>query len=130
MKTKLAALAALGVGLTMLFLTVPDFLLKLEIAGGSALALAYGYSAWSPRAPAWLLCQPVRGMICIYAGCACVFIPVQFLISALLLGVGTRLVMTSFTPPGPPPPSAPLARKPGDIVLRQSSRVATRDYQP
>ena len=94
----------------------PTWLLKGEvvvIVGG--FSLVYGFTAFSPRLPAWLRYQEVRGVVLVALGCGALFVPSQIICSALLVGIGARLVMTS----GPKPPSAAG----GDIILRPTGEI-------
>ena len=80
----------------------PLWLLKGEVALiVGCFSLVYGFTAFSPRLPAWLNYQEVRGVVLVALGCVALFLPPQIIVSALLVGVGARLVMTS----GPRPPT-------------------------
>jgi hypothetical protein len=73
----------------------PAWLLRAEVALFSAAALAYGFTASLPAFAPWAWSRPVRGAACIILGVGAIFVPVQFVVSAFLLGVGTRLTWTA-----------------------------------
>jgi hypothetical protein len=73
----------------------PAWLLRAEVALFSAAALAYGFTASLPAFAPWAWSRPVRGAACIILGVGAIFVPVQFVVSAFLLGIGTRLTWTA-----------------------------------
>ena len=96
MKTKLAALLAVGVGCILLLLArgeVPAWLACLQVAVFCLGALAYGFSAFSPAAPEWLSSRPVVGVVMLYMGVAVMFCPANIVCSAFFIGIGTRLIL-------------------------------------
>ena len=57
-------------------------------------AVAYGFTGAVPRLD-WLYSRPVRGAALVCLGVAAVFVPLAFVIAALLIGAGTRMVWAS-----------------------------------
>lgn len=127
MKTKLAALAGVVVGVALLLIGgggAPAWLCNIQAAFFCSLSLLYGFSAFTPSAPAWLSSRPVLGIASIYAAVAVMLVPSNIVTSAFFLGLGIRLLMSEksalsrVVPPG-------SARR--DIVLlEQSTAVETR----
>lgn len=74
---------------------LPSWLMALALALCSGLALACGFGLYNPKVPDWLRQRPVLGAICVAIGVGAMFIPVNFVVSAFLLGCGTRLVWVS-----------------------------------
>ncbi len=105
---------------------LPALLLKLECMAVALSALAYGYTAFSPSLP-WMRQDSVRGVALVYAGVACMFIPLNFLASAFLLGCGIRLVTRSaIAPIASRVVGTPFERQGGDIVvLRESGEIVS-----
>src|SRR5262249_61327878 len=65
-------------------------------AAGSALALLVGFTAFVPTFQAlrpWLVLRPVKGACLVVAGVAAVYLPPQFIASAVLLALGIKLVL-------------------------------------
>ena len=94
------SLGAVGLGLFAAVFwggELPAGVLRLTLALLSATALAYGYgfTASLPAISPLLWCRPVRGAVCVWLGVLAIYIPIQFVISALLIGIGTRLVWVS-----------------------------------
>lgn len=86
----------------------PGRLLALEAALFSLLALAAGFGLCSPRLPGWVWQRPVRGAACVVVGVGAMYVPPQLLVSALFIGLGTRLVWLSaceLEPAGAGPPA-------------------------
>jgi hypothetical protein len=128
MLKKLMAVIGLLAGSSILLVAgtdLPAWLLKIECMAVALSALAYGYTAFSPSLP-WLKHDSVRGVAMIYAGCAAMFIPLNFLVSAFLLGAGIRMVTRSaITPITARFTGNPVTRQGGDIVvLRESGEIA------
>jgi hypothetical protein len=98
----------------------PEWMLRGEVLIVAIFALVYGFTAFSPSLPSWLRYQEVRGVLMVALGVFAMFVPAQFIVSALLIGFGARLVMTGF-------PSTALKHQPGDIVLRPAGNVVPRD---
>lgn len=74
---------------------LPPWLMALTLALCSGLALACGFGLYNPRTPSWLRQQPVMGALCVALGVGAMFVPATFVVSAFLLGCGTRLVWHS-----------------------------------
>jgi hypothetical protein len=73
----------------------PAWVLTTEIAVFSILAMAYGFSLLKPHKVPWLWLRPVRGTVAVVAGVVAMFVPLQFLVSAFLIGIGIRMVWAS-----------------------------------
>lgn len=92
------ALLALVAGLMLVLaygFTPPPWLLTAELAIGSTLALLVGFSACWPACRAlrpWLRLRPVKGAALVVAGVAAMYVPPQFIASAVFLALGVRLV--------------------------------------
>jgi hypothetical protein len=99
MNKHLLALAAPTAGILALLCVgeIPGWLLKLECLIFCATALAFGFTGFTPVLPSWVWSQPVRGVVCVYLGVGAMFVPPQFLVSAVFLGMGLRLIMTTPT---------------------------------
>jgi hypothetical protein len=69
----------------------PAWLLTSVLALILILALAYGFMAAQPRLD-WLYSRPVQGAALVCLGAVAIFVPLQFVISALFIGMGTRRV--------------------------------------
>jgi hypothetical protein len=88
------SLGAVGLGLFAAIQwggETPGWLLRAEVALFSAAALAYGFTLSLPALAPWAWSRPIRGTAYIVLGVFSIFIPVQFVVSAFLIGVGTRL---------------------------------------
>jgi hypothetical protein len=70
----------------------PPWLLTAELAILSAVALVGGFTACLPALVPWLRLRPVRGAMLICLGVAAVYLPPQFIASAVFLGLGVKLV--------------------------------------
>lgn len=101
--TLAAAVAILGGIILACSDGLPGWLLVGEVALFSALAMAFGFTAYAPSVPAWLWLRPVRGAVCICLGVGAMYIPPQFIVSAVFLGLGTRLVWQSASELAGPP---------------------------
>jgi hypothetical protein len=110
-----AALATFG---------LPYWVLKGEFLTVMTAAAVYGFSAFRIRLPRWCICQEFRGVTMVALGAVAMWIPSQYLISAWLVGTGAKLVMGGFTESTP---ATVIRQAPGDIVLRPSGQVVTRD---
>lgn len=91
-------LAALGGGCFLLVFwggELPDWLLRAELAAFCSIALVYGFTAALPTVFPWLWSRPVRGAACVFLGVAAVFVPLQFVVAAVLIAIGTRLTWAS-----------------------------------
>ncbi|WP_422929663.1 hypothetical protein [Singulisphaera sp. PoT] len=73
----------------------PGWLIRGQVALFSALALAYGFSSLQPSIPRWIWLRPIRGTLFVVCGIAAMYIPIQFLVSAYLMGAGIRLIWAS-----------------------------------
>lgn len=96
MIAKLGALAGLLAGLSLILMgggEAPRWLQCLQVAFFCAAALLYGFTAFSPSAPAWLSSRPVVGVAMLYMGVAVMFVPANIVTSAFFIGTGTRLVL-------------------------------------
>jgi hypothetical protein len=100
---------------------LPTWVLKSEVLIVLTSALVYGFSAFVPRLPAWATCQEVRGVTLVALGCVCLFVPTQFILSALLVGFGARLVMSGGRRIGPPSNVIAIRQQPGEIVIRETT---------
>jgi hypothetical protein len=97
MLNKMAVILGLLAGTSLLLYwggEAPSWLLKLECVAVGLTSLGWGYASFSPEF-AWLRHDSVKGVALVYAGVACMFIPLNFIASAFLLGCGIRLVMKS-----------------------------------
>ena len=131
MKTKLLCLVAPALGILAMLLAgsgPPLWLLRLEVMIFAAAALAFGFSAFTPAAPAWVFSQPLRGVVCIYLGIGAMFVPSQFIVSAVFLGIGTRLMLghTERAAATAKPPSPTLSRQCGDLAVREAGPIVPR----
>jgi hypothetical protein len=132
MKTKLAAI----VGTAILALLLcrgepPTWLLKSEVLIVATSALVYGFTAFSPKLPHWLKYQEVRGVTLVALGCVALFVPAQFIVSALMVGIGARLVMTSHpTINATGTPATALRREAGAIVPRPTTTLQRGHHDP
>jgi hypothetical protein len=127
---KLAAIIGLLAGCSLLLYwggEAPPWLLKLEILAVSCAALAFGFTAYSPVAPEWMRHDSVRGVALVYLGVGAMFVPLNFLASAFLIGTGARLVMQSTITVTARVTGVSIGRSTGDIVLRRSGDIAPRD---
>jgi hypothetical protein len=90
-----AAAAALAFGCLMVVaygFTPPDWLLRGEVAAFSGIALVCGFTAFVPAVMPWMRLRPVRGAALVCLGVGAIYIPPQFLASAVFLTLGIRLV--------------------------------------
>ncbi len=101
---------------------LPHWLLRFEVLTVMTTAAVYSVTAFRVKVPAWVMCQEFRGVVMVGCGCLALFIPVQYLLSAWLVGSGARLVMTGFAPIGTTPHTA-IRQAPGDLVLRKNGQV-------
>src|SRR3954453_21916099 len=91
----LLALIAGGMLVLRYGFTPPPWLLTAELAVGSALALLVGFTACVPTFRAlrpWLRLRPVQGAALVVAGVAAMYLPPQFIASAVFLALGVKLV--------------------------------------
>jgi hypothetical protein len=111
----IACIVGLAIGCLLLCGGQPPlWLLKSEVVIVASCSLVYGFTAFSPRLPAWLKYQEVRGVVLVALGCLALFVPAQFIVSALLVGLGARLAMTS-GPRNPPGSGIVIQQGGGDI---------------
>lgn len=90
--------AALGGGCFLVVFTggeLPGWLLRAELAAFCSVALVYGFFASLPTLTPWLWSRPIRGAALVCLGVAAIFVPLEFVLAALLIGVGTRLTWAS-----------------------------------
>jgi hypothetical protein len=71
---------------------VPDWLLRAELAALCSVALVYGFTASLPTLAPLLWSRPVQGATLVVLGVAAIFVPVQWVAAALLIGIGTRRI--------------------------------------
>jgi hypothetical protein len=86
------ALAGGGVLVVAFGFSPPPWLLTAELAILSAVALACGFTACIPAVLPWLRLRPIRGAMLICLGVAAVYLPPQFIASAVFLSLGVKLV--------------------------------------
>jgi hypothetical protein len=103
----------------------PAWLLKLECVAVALTALGWGYALFSPAFP-WLRHDSVRGVALVYAGVACMFIPLNFIASAFLLGCGIRLTMKSVVTVVVRVTNVSLSRPNGEMVIREEAGISRR----
>jgi hypothetical protein len=87
-------LAALALGLSATLrwgAELPAWLLTVTLSLVLLLSLVYGFTSALPRL-GWLHSRPVRGAVLVCLGVAAIFIPLPFVIAALCIGQGTRMV--------------------------------------
>jgi hypothetical protein len=127
---KLAVLFGLVGGTTLLAYwggEAPAWLLKLEVVAVMAAALAFGFTTYSPSAPEWLRHDAVKGVALVYLGVGAVFVPTNLLLAAFLIGCGCRLVMKSCVHITARVMNVPIDHDKGDIVLRESGKLAPKE---
>ena len=98
MSNKVAAIVGLVAGIALLLYwggEAPPWLLKLECLVVLLAALAFGFTANSPKAPEWLRHDAVRGLALIYLGIGAAFVPANLLLASFLIGSGCKLVSRS-----------------------------------
>jgi len=91
-------LAALGGGCFLVVFwggELPSWLLRAELAAFCSVALVYGFTASLPALAPWLWSRPVKGAACVCLGVAAIFVPMQFVVAAVFIAVGTRLIWAS-----------------------------------
>jgi hypothetical protein len=98
----LISVGALGSGIVAAVLCggePPAWLLRTELGllCGGALVYGYGFTASLvlPVAPWLWSSRAIRGAVFVCLGVGAVFVPVQFVIAAFLIGVGARMVTAS-----------------------------------
>jgi hypothetical protein len=94
----LLALAALSAGIAGALLwggELPGWLLSLGLALMLGGALIFGFTGAWPRLGPWLKCRPIQGAALVCLGVALIFVPVTFVASAVVIGLGARLVWLS-----------------------------------
>lgn len=70
----------------------PPWLLAAELAVFSILAAACCFTRLVPGVLPWLRLRPVQGALLVVLGIMAVYVPPQFVVSAVLLACGSRLV--------------------------------------
>jgi hypothetical protein len=91
-------LAALGGGCFLIVFwggELPGWLLRAELAAFCSVALVYGFFASLPTLTPWLWSRPIRGAALVCLGVAAIFVPMEFVLAALLIALGTRLTWAS-----------------------------------
>jgi hypothetical protein len=130
MMNKIAAIFGLACGTSLLLYwggEAPRWLLMVECAAVMVGALLFGFTSYSPSAPDWLRHEAVRGVALVYLGVGAVFMPTNLLMSAFLIGCGCRLVMKSAVQVSARVMNVSIDHSRGDIVLRETGNVATRE---
>ena len=85
-----ACIASVGILAAGCFLLIiwggspPAWFLTAELATVCAIALAYGFSSSLPSLRASLRSRPIQGAACIWLGVGSVFVPVEFVVAAIL----------------------------------------------
>ncbi len=87
-----AALVGGGVIVAFYGFTLPSWLLACELAVFLGLAMLCGFSAIVPSVLPWLKLRSVRGAILVCLGVGAIYIPPQFIASAIFLALGIKLV--------------------------------------
>lgn len=90
-----AVCGVLALGLTALICfgtEPPGWLLRCEMAILSAAALLFGFAGRAGGVLQWLRLRSIRGAALVCCGVLAIYLPPQFVISAVLVAVGTRLV--------------------------------------
>jgi hypothetical protein len=100
----------------------PPWLLTAELAILSVIALVGGFTACLPAVLPWLRLRPVRGAMLICLGVAAVYLPPQFIASAVLLGMGVKLVWAeacelAAVEKNPVPPGTEIRRAGGNAEI-------------
>lgn len=88
----LAALAGGGVIVLFYGFTPPPWLLTCELAVFAGLAMLCGFSAVVPSVLPWLKMRSIRGAILVCLGVGAMYVPPQFIASAVFLALGIKLV--------------------------------------
>jgi hypothetical protein len=74
---------------------LPGWLLRAELAAFCSVALVYGFFASLPTLTPWLWSRPIRGAALVCLGVAAIFVPLQFVVAAVFIAMGTRLTWAS-----------------------------------
>ncbi|WP_076351822.1 hypothetical protein [Paludisphaera borealis] len=91
-------LVALSFGCFLLMVwggETPTWMLSSELAAVCSVALVYGFTALLPSLAPWLWSRPVKGAACVCLGVAAIFVPLSFVVAAILIALGTRLMWTA-----------------------------------
>jgi len=91
-------LVTLSIGCFLLMVwggETPTWLLSSELAAVCSVSLVYGFTALLPSVAPWLWSRPVKGAACVCLGVAAIFLPLSFVVAALLIALGTRLMWTA-----------------------------------
>lgn len=126
---KLATILGLLAGTSLLLIwggEAPGWLLKLECLAVMLAALAFGFTQYNMHMPQWLRDDSVRGVTLVYLGVGVMFVPLNFLASAFLIGQGARLVMKSASAITARVVGPSIGRGKGEIVIRGSNAMEKR----
>lgn len=96
--SKLATILVLLAGTALLLYwggEAPRWVLKLECAGVMLAALAYGFTRHNLRLPEWTRDDALRGVALVYLGIGAMFVELNILAAAFLIGSGVKLVTRS-----------------------------------
>jgi len=90
----LAILAIISGGLLVIAygFEPPAWLLCAEVAAFSGIALICGFTAAGTALLPWLTLRPVQGALLVCLGVAAIFVPANFVVSAVFLALGIRLL--------------------------------------
>jgi hypothetical protein len=112
----------------------PPWLLAVELALFTLGALVHGFTGHTVRVPAWVMSTPFRGVVFIALGLMVVYVPIQFVLSAYLLGSGARMLWLSVCADPPavgdsPPvgrPEIALTPRPGTVMTARPAGAMRR----
>ena len=90
----LAILAIISGGLLVIAygFEPPAWICCAEVAAFSGLALICGFTAAGTALLPWLTLRPVQGALLVCLGVAAIFVPANFVVSAVFLALGIKLV--------------------------------------
>lgn len=129
-------------------LQAPPWLLGAELAVLSALAAACCFTKLLPALLPWLTLKPVQGTLLLVGGVLAVYVPPQFVVAAVMLALGSRLIWaeacrladgetpkraasTTLAKAEPKPPARSPATRPAVVTSRivppQMTRVGSVD---
>lgn len=112
------AAVAIGIAATLTWGgELPTWLMTVTLSLTMLLAMAYGFAGALPRFD-WLNSRPVRGAALVCLGVAAVFIPLSFVIAALCIGHGTKLVWAAACEAADSPPVVARVVPTGSGVVR------------
>jgi hypothetical protein len=122
---KLACVFALAAG-SLALLVDADLTRKAGVVAVAALTLFYGFTTAPIRLPSWMRNRETRGVALVYLGVAATWTPPQFVISALLIACGTRMVLAGHGRRIEVMSRRSIPSGKGEIVLRGSGPLAPR----